>query len=92
VTVTLDDLNLRPGDRVRFRRTSGSAWQEAKVVGVERDGSVALRDAKGAARSIVPHRLEVQVRSRRGALGWEPLPDHARRTTQLTLFGAAPGG
>ena len=88
--MTLDDLNLQPGDRVRFRRTSGSAWHEAKVVGVERDGSVALRDAKGAARSIAPDRLEVHVRSRRGALGWEPVLEHARRTTQLTLFGSTP--
>jgi hypothetical protein len=86
--LTLEELNLRPGDRVRFRRTSGSAWQEAKVIGVERDGSVALRDAKGAARSIAADRLEVQVRSRRGALVWEPVLEHARRTTQLTLFGA----
>ena len=87
--MTLDELNLQPGDRVRFKRTSGSAWHEAKVVGVERDGSVALRDAKGAARSIAPYRLEVQVRSRRGALGWEPVLEHARRTTQLPLFGAS---
>lgn len=90
--MTLDDLNLRAGDRVRFQRTSGSAWLEAKVVGVERDGSVALRDAKGAARSIAPHRLEVQVRSRRGALSWVPVLEHASRTTQLTLFGSAPRG
>jgi hypothetical protein len=84
--LTLDELNLRAGDRVRFRRTSGSTWHEAKVVGVERDGSVALRDEKGAARSIAPNRLEVQGRSRRGALVWEPVLEHARRTTQLTLF------
>ncbi|MEP6660218.1 MAG: hypothetical protein ABJD24_09915 [Acidimicrobiales bacterium] len=89
--MTLDELNLRPGDRVRFRRTSGATWHEAKVVGVERDGSVALRDAKGAARSIAPHRLEVQVRTRRGALVWEPVLEHARRTTQLRLFRALGG-
>lgn len=89
--MTLDELNLQPGDRVRFKRTSGSAWHEAKVVGVERDGSVALRDAKGSARSIASDRLEVQVRSRRGALRWEPVLEHAQRTTQLPLFGAAPG-
>lgn len=90
--MTLEDLNLCVGDIVRFRRTSGTAWHEAKVVGVERDGSVALRDEKGAARSIAPERLEVRVRSRRGARGWEPVADHARRTTQLSLFGADPGG
>ena len=89
--MTLDEFNLRPGDRVRFQRTSGTTWHEAKVIGVERDGSVALRDEKGAARSIAPHRLEVRVRSRRGALSWESVLTHARRTAQLTLFGATPG-
>jgi hypothetical protein len=56
------------------------------VVGIERDGSVRLRDANGASRSIAVDRIEVPVTGPRGRTGWKPLGDHAADPRQLDLF------
>lgn len=82
----LTSLGLAPGDRVRFRRRDSERWKDAVVVGVERDGSVALRDAKGAARAIAPDLIEVRDVGPRGGVVWEPLPERAARTEQLKLL------
>jgi hypothetical protein len=78
-------IGLTGGDRVRFRRPSGG-WAEARVEGRERDGSVRLRDGKGAARAIPVDRLEVRTTGPRGGHRWEPLEDLAARTEQLRLL------
>lgn len=80
------DLGLEPGGRVRFRRRSDQRWKEALVVDVERDGSVRLRDANGASRSIAVDRIEVPVTGPRGHVGWKALADHAADPRQLDLF------
>ena len=82
----LTALGLRPGEGVRFRGPSGGRWRDAKVIGVERDGSLALRDAKGAARSIPVERVEVQVEGTRGARHWVALADRLAEDTQLRLL------
>ena len=51
----------------------------------EKDGSVGLRDTKGAARAIECGRVEVQVSGPRGGTV-EPLPEWAARTEQLQLL------
>lgn len=79
-------LGLRPGDRVRFRRRDGGRWHEAVVERVERDGSIGLRDAKGAARALPLDRLEVRTTGPRGATTWEPCPERAARTEQMRLL------
>ena len=79
------ELGLRSGDRVRFRRPTGG-WSEARVEGRERDGSVRLRDGKGAARAIPVDRLEVRTTGPRGGHRWEPLSDLAAQTEQLRLL------
>lgn len=84
---TLGQLSLEPGDRVRFRRAAGQRWQEAIVETRERDGSVGLRDDKGASRSIRFEMLEVH-RVRKGAGRWEPVTEQEHE--QLSLFGAEP--
>jgi hypothetical protein len=84
---TLGQLSLEPGDRVRFRRAAGQRWQEAVVEARERDGSVALRDEKGASRSIRFELLEVyRKRNRTGK--WEPVTEQEHE--QLSLFGGEP--
>ena len=79
-------LGLRPGDRVRFRRRDGGRWHEAAVERVERDGSIGLRDGKGAARALPLDRLEVRTTGPRGANTWEPCPERAARTEQMRLL------
>ena len=81
----LVELGLTAGDRVRFRRPTGS-WTEARVERRERDGSVRLRDGKGSARAIPVDRLEVRTTGPRGGHRWEPLPDIAAQTEQLRLL------
>ena len=81
----LTRLGLAEGDRVRFRRSTGG-WSEATVERRERDGSVRLRDAKGAARAIPVERLEVRTVGPRGGHRWEPPPDIAAQTEQLRLL------
>lgn len=80
------EVGLRPGDRVRFRRREGGAWTEAKVERRERDGSVGVRDSKGAARAITLGRLQVRTTGRRGGVVWEPVADRAGRDEQLGLL------
>ena len=82
---SLRAIGLRSGDRVRFRRRSGS-WAEGVAVRMEKDGSVGVRDHRGAARAIRIEALEVRTTGPRGAPRWEPLADVAARTEQLDLF------
>jgi hypothetical protein len=84
---SLEELGLRPGERVRWQRRDRSHWAEGSVTGRERDGSIAVRDRQGRARALVIERLEVRAVGPRGAPGWEPLLDRVRRAEQLHLFG-----
>jgi hypothetical protein len=80
------ELGLRPGDRVRFRRREGGTWQEARVERRERDGSVGVRDGRGAARAIPIARLEVRGTGPRGGVIWEPVAERAGRDEQLGMW------
>lgn len=80
------EVGLRPGDRVRFRRRDGGHWHEGVVERRERDGSIGLRDARGAARALPVERLEVRSEGRRGGVVWEPVADRAARDEQLGFF------
>ena len=80
------ELGLRPGDRVRFRRRDGGTWQEALVERRERDGSIGVRDARGAARAIAVERLEVRGTGPRGGVTWEPVAARAERDEQLGMW------
>jgi hypothetical protein len=82
----LVQLGLRPGMKVRFRRDPHDRWKIARVDGVEKDGSLALRDEKGAARAIPVELVEVATRGPRGAHTWERVLDRAAREEQLQLF------
>jgi hypothetical protein len=83
-------LGLTPGERVRWRNRLGGRWREGTVVKRERDGSVGVRDAQGASRSLTIDRLEVCTRGPRGARTWEPLTVRAARAEQLPLFATTP--
>jgi hypothetical protein len=52
----------------------------------ERDGSVGLIDAKGAARALPIDCIEVRARGPRGGWIWEPLAERAARTEQQSLW------
>jgi hypothetical protein len=79
-------VGLRPDDRVRYRRREGGRWHEATVERRERDGSIGVRDERGAARALPLERLEVRTTGPRGATTWEPVADRARRSEQLDLL------
>ena len=82
----LVELGLRPGDRVRFRRLEGGAWKAARVERRERDGSIGVRDERGAARAIPLDRLQVRTTGPRGGSVWEPLAERAGRDEQLGIW------
>ena len=84
------DLGLRVGEPVRWRRHDGGHWQEGTVIGLERDGSIAVRDADGAWRSLVADRLEARRPNPRGRLRWQVVADAAAAPAQLTLWEPAP--
>lgn len=86
MTEGLDAIGLRAGDRVRFRRRDGERWHEARVERRESDGSIGVRDAKGAARAIPIERLEVRTTGPRGATVWEAAAVRAARDEQLGMF------
>jgi hypothetical protein len=81
-------LGLSAGERVRWRNRPGGRWREGTVVERERDGSVGVRDGKGASRALRVDRLEIRTRGPRGARTWEPLVARVDRTEQLPLFTA----
>lgn len=83
--MSLEELGLRRGDQVRFRRKAEGRWLLGVAVGREKDGSLSVRDAKGAARAIPVELVEVRTRGRRGAFTWEPLTERAARTEQMDL-------
>ena len=82
----LDILGLRPGEAVRWRSGTGSRWRSGRVTHRERDGSVAVTDTRGLARSLAVERLEVRCSGPRGGPGWEPLVERASRCEQLRLL------
>lgn len=84
--MNLVDLGLRPKEAVRFRRRADERWKLATVVRVERDGSVGLRDMKGAMAAIAVDGIEVRVTGPRGGTAWEPLAERIARAEQLDLF------
>ena len=79
-------LGLRPGETVRWRSSGGGRWITGRATGRERDGSIAVVDSKGSARSFPVERLEVHCQGPRGGRGWEPLTDRVARTEQLRLL------
>jgi hypothetical protein len=85
-TEGLARLGLAPGEPVRFRRRASGRWIPAVVERLERDGSVGLRDPKGAAVALTPERIEVRTQGRRGGSSWEPLTARMARTEQLRLL------
>ncbi len=80
------EVGLRPGDRVRFRQREGGAWKEGRVERRERDGSIGVRDERGAARALPVDRLQVRATGRRGGTVWEPVTERAGRDEQLGLL------
>jgi hypothetical protein len=79
-------LGLQPGEKVRWKTGAGSRWRTGRVTHRERDGSVAVTDGRGLARSLPVGRLEVACSGPRGGTGWEPVIDRASRTEQLRLL------
>jgi hypothetical protein len=79
-------VGLHPGDRVRFRRRDGARWEQGRVERRERDGSIGVRDERGAARALTLDRLEVRRPGPRGGTVWEPVAEVAARNEQLDLF------
>ena len=80
------EVGLRPGDRVRWRRVEGGTWREGKVERRERDGSIGVRDERGALRALPVEALQVRGRGRRGGTVWEPVVARAERGEQLGLL------
>lgn len=83
---SLDTVGLARGEQVRFRRRASGRWTPATVERLERDGSVGLRDPKGAAVALTVDRIEVRREGRRGGVLWEPLTERLARNEQLRLL------
>jgi hypothetical protein len=79
-------LGIGVGEAVRWRTAAAGRWHYGSVAGRERDRSVGVTDADGAARSIAVDRLEVTCRGARGGRAWEPLTQRASRCEQLSLL------
>lgn len=80
-------VGLKHGEPVRFKRLEGRRWMIGKVVRVENDGSITLRDSDGSARSHRPETLQVRrPDGARGRLVWKYVSDVAVTWEQLELF------
>ena len=84
--MSLEQLGLRPGHPVRFRRPGEGRWHEGVATGIEKDGSLSIRDGKGSARAMPIALVEVRAAGARGAAIWEPLSERAARVEQLRLL------
>ncbi len=60
------------------------------MVGIETDGSIAIRDADGSARSLRPEAVEIRRPGARGRLGWRLVSEVAITWEQLELFEPTP--
>ncbi len=78
------------GEPIRFRRNGTSRWVVGKVVGIEADGSISLRDPDGSARSLRAEVLEIRRPGSRGRLRWCVVSDVAVTWEQLEMFGSDP--
>jgi hypothetical protein len=85
-SAVLRSIGLSAGEEVRFRRADRGRWQLGRISCVERDGSITVHDAHGAARSLRPDRLEVKRPGKRRKLTWQVVTDVAVTWEQLTLF------
>ena len=84
--VDLAAFGLRPGESVRFRRGARGRWHVGRLERIERDGSIGVRDEKGAARALRAELVEVAATGPKGGQRWEPLIDRMTRGDQLELF------
>ena len=83
----LEQLGLRAGEAVRFRKGDAGRWVAGRIAGVNADGSITLHDVpQGAARSLRPDRLEVRRPNSRGRLTWQNVGVVAITWEQLTLW------
>lgn len=79
-------LGLRRGEPIRFRRANKGRWIVGKVTGIEADGSIALRDPDGSARSLRAEFVEIRRPGSRGRLRWCVVSDVATTWEQLEMF------
>lgn len=84
--VDLAAFGLRAGDPVRFRRAGRGRWHRGHLECIERDGSIGVRDEKGAGRALRAELVEVAAAGPRGGSTWEPLAERMTRGDQLELF------
>ena len=89
-SAALARLGLRIGEPIRFRRNGTSRWVVGKVLGIEADGSILLRDPDGSARSLRAEVLEIRRPGSRGRLRWCVVSDVAVTWEQLEMFEADP--
>lgn len=83
----LQQVGLRAGEPVRFRKGETGRWIAGRIAGVSVDGSITLHDVpQGAARSLRPDRLEVRRPGRRGRLTWQNVSVVAITWEQLALW------
>lgn len=83
----LEQIGLRAGEPVRFRRGEARRWVLGRIAGISADGSITLHDiAQGAARSLQPDRLEVRRPGSRGRLTWQNVGVVANTWEQLSLW------
>jgi hypothetical protein len=84
--VDLAAFGLRAGESVRFRRGDRGRWHVGRLERIERDGSIGVRDEKGASRALRAELVEVAATGPKGAARWEPLVERMTRGDQLELF------
>ncbi|CAA9268830.1 MAG: hypothetical protein AVDCRST_MAG76-3258 [uncultured Acidimicrobiales bacterium] len=85
-TVDLAAFGLRAGEAVRFRRANRGRWHPGRLERIERDGSIGVRDERGAARALPAELVEVAATGPKGGCTWEPLVERMTRGDQLELF------
>ncbi len=85
-------IGLHRGEPIRFKKSEDAArWSTGRIHAVERDGSITVHDANGAARSLRPERIEIQRRNSRGKINWQNLNEFLGSERQLTLFAPVAG-
>lgn len=86
IAQALLEVGLHVGDRVRWQRAAGGSWSEGTVERRERDGSIGVRDGRGASRALPIDRLEVKAVGPRGGRVWEAVAARAERDEQLGMW------
>ena len=84
--IVLEQLGLRGGEPVRFRRNGSGRWVQGRVSGIAADGSITLLDSRRRRPQPAPRRSRCAGPAPAAGCTWQVVSDVAITWEQLELW------